>query len=82
MVGVVPLPGALDIKIDARLFGEMGDKIQPPDAAGCAARAYAIDLVSSAIDVERMRDYWTWWLTSAVPQAAQRALPEQQDDVV
>ncbi len=49
------------------------------DAAGAAAVAWACSAESRACDPERLRQFWTWWLDEAWPQAAYYAaeLPER-----
>jgi hypothetical protein len=47
------------------------------DTAGVAAVGYACGLLSTECEPERLEEFWTWWLTEALPQAWERAASEQ-----
>jgi hypothetical protein len=40
-----------------------------PDAAAYAAVAYSCGINSTKCDPQRLRGFWTWWLTEALPKA-------------
>jgi hypothetical protein len=49
------------------------------DAAGEAAVAYACGPTSIRCGPERLEEFWTWWLTEAIPKAWQMAASEVAD---
>jgi hypothetical protein len=46
------------------------------DAAGEAAVAYACGPLSTRCEPERLEEFWTWWLTEALPGAWEKASRE------
>ena len=60
--------------------GESNDELlvqMGGDAAGVAAVGFACGLLSTECEPERLEEFWTWWLTEALPQAWALAASEQ-----
>jgi hypothetical protein len=62
-----PIRAESDVPTDDRLVRTGGD------AAAEAAVAYACGPLSTRCEPERLEEFWTWWLTEALPKAWEMA---------